>query len=85
MKLLSIDRAYFRRRLLRINAFTGLLLFVVGVGLTLTGEYSSLAEREAAKTLYNYIALGGLVYAAVSWMFCVMSKPFWFPTGKSKQ
>lgn len=84
MKLLPIDRAFFRRRLLRINVLAGLLLFVVGVGLTLTGVYSSLAEREAAETLYNYIALGGLVYAAVAWMFCVMSKPFWFPAGKSK-
>lgn len=85
MKLLPIDRALFRRRLLRINVLAGLMLFAVGVGLTLTGEYSSLAERVAAETLYNYIALGGLVYAAVSWMFCVMSKPFWFPTaGKTK-
>ena len=85
MKLLPIDRALFRRRLLRINVLAGLMLFAVGVGLTLTGEYSSLAEREAAETLYNYIALGGLVYAAVSWMFCVMSKPFWFPiVGKTK-
>ena len=85
MKLLPIDRALFRRRLLRINVLAGLILFVVGIGLTLTGEYSSLAKREAAETLYNYIALGGLVYAAVSWMFCVMSKPFWFPLGKTKQ
>ena len=80
MKLLPIDRALFRRRLLRINVLAGLLIFAVGVGLTLTGEYSSLADRKTAETFYNYIAFGGLGYAAFSWMFCVMSKPFWFPT-----
>lgn len=85
MKLLSIDRALFRRRLLRINVLAGLLIFAAGVGLTLTGEYSSLAERRSAETLFNFIALGGIVYAAISWMFCIMSKPFWFPTaGKTE-
>jgi hypothetical protein len=86
MKLLSMDKALMRRRLLRINVFLGLLVFVVAVGLSLTGEYSSLAERQAAETVFNYVALGGVLYAALSWMFCVMSKPFWFPlTGKKSK
>lgn len=79
MELLSIDRALLRRRILRINVMTGLMIFAVGVVLALTGEYSSLAEREASETVFNYIALGGVVYAAFSWMFCVMTKPLWFP------
>ena len=85
MKLLSMDSAILRRRILRINVLAGLLVFMVAVGLSITGEYSSLADRKAAETAFNYMALGGVLYAASSWIFCVMSKPFWFPdTGKSE-
>ena len=85
MKLLSMDSAILRRRILRINVLAGLLIFVVAVGLSITGEYSSLADRKAAETAFNYTALGGVLYAASSWIFCVMSKPFWFPgMGKSE-
>ena len=84
MKLLSMDRALFRRRILRTNIFMGLLVFVVAFGLNISGEYGSLGELKAADTLFNYAAIGGLFYAAFSWIFCVMSKPFWFPfTGKN--
>lgn len=84
MKLLSIDGAVLRRRILRLNVLTGLLVFAVAVSLSITGEYSNLVDRQAAETAYNYIALGGILYAASSWIFCVMSKPFWFPvTNKS--
>ena len=79
MKQLSMDQALLRRRILRFNILLGLLAFAAAVFLTLTGEYSSLAERNAAESLFNYIAIGGLLYAAFAWMFCVLSKPFWFP------
>jgi hypothetical protein len=85
MKLLPLDNAMLRRRILRFNVLAGLLIFAVAVGLSITGEYSNLADREAAETAFNYVAMGGLLYAASSWIFCVMSKPFWFPaTGKSE-
>ena len=83
MKLLSMDRALLRRRLLRVNVFLGLLVFVVAFALSISGEYASLGERKAADTLFNYAAIGGLLYAAFFWIFCVLSKPFWSPfTGK---
>lgn len=83
MKLLSMDRALLRRRLLRANIFLGLLVVVVAFGLNISGEYASLSELKAADTLFNYAAIGGFLYAAFSWIFCVLSKPFWFPfTGK---
>lgn len=83
MKLLSMDRALLRRRLLRVNIFLGLLVFVVAFALSISGEYASLGELKAADTLFNYAAIGGLLYAVFSWIFCVLSKPFWFPfTGK---
>lgn len=79
MELLSMDRALLRRRLLRINIFIGLLVFVVAFGLNISGEYGSLGELEAADSIFNFVAIGGLIYASFSWIFCVMSKPFWFP------
>ena len=84
MKLLSMDRTLLRRRILRANIFMGLLVFVVAFGLNISGKYGSFGELKAADALFNYAAIGGLLYASFSWVFCVMSKPFWFPfTGKN--
>ena len=85
MKMLSVDKALLRRRLLRMNIVIGLLVVVIAMALMITGEYGSLAERQAADTLFNYIAIGGVLYAIFSWMFCVMSKPFWFPLSKKNK
>ena len=82
MKILSMDKAVFRRRILRVNVLLGLVVFITAFILMINGDYSNLAERKAADSIYNTIALGGVLYAVVSWMFCVMSKPFWFPTKK---
>jgi len=82
MKILSMDKAVFRRRILRVNVLLGLVVFITAFILMINGDYSNLAERKAADSIYNTIALGGILYAVVSWMFCVMSKPFWFPTKK---
>lgn len=79
MKQLSMDRALLRRRLIRINIVLGLLVFLLAFGLNISGEYNNLGELKAADTLFNIVAIGGLLYAAVAWIFCVMSKPFWFP------
>ena len=85
MKLLSMDRALLRRRILRSNILLGILVFAVAFGLNISGNYSSLGELEAADSLFNFAAIGGLLYAAFFWIFCVMSKPFWFPfTGTLK-
>ena len=45
----------------------------------ISGEYNSLLEIEAADTVFNYIGINSLLYAAFSMIFCVMSKPLWFP------
>ena len=79
MKLLSMDRALLRRRILRANIFIGLLVFFAAFGLNISGEYGSLGELKEADTLFNFAAIGGLLYAAIFWIYCVMSKPFWFP------
>ena len=79
MKLLSMDRALLRRRVLRANIFFGLLVFIVAFGLNISGEYGSLVELKEADTLFNIAAISGLLYAVFFWIFCVMSKPFWFP------
>ena len=85
MKILSMDRALLRRRILRTNVILGLLVAIVAIALSITGEYSNLADRESAESVFNLIALGGIIYAAFAWMFCVMSKPFWYPvSGKNK-
>ena len=86
MKILTMDKAVLRRRILRFNVLLGLLAFVAAIALSLTGEYASLLERQQAEAVFNMMALAGVCYAAFSWIFCVMSKPFWFPTthgGKS--
>ena len=79
MKVLSMERALLRRRILRMNIAIGLLIFFAAFGLNISGEYSNLGELKNADSMFSFIAVGGLLYAAFSWIFCVMSKPFWFP------
>jgi hypothetical protein len=79
MKILSTDKALHRRRLLRFNILAALLVLMVSVYMIITGEYSSLQERQSADAIYNILAVGSLLYMAVVWVSCVMTKPFWFP------
>jgi hypothetical protein len=79
MKVLSMDKAMLRRRILRFNILIGLLVFVAAVALNISGEYNCLDELKAANAMFSFTAVGGLLYAAVFWVYCVMSKPFWFP------
>ena len=79
MKQLPVDKALRVRRLLRLNILLAFVIFALSVYLMLTGEYSTLQERKAAEPVYNLMAIGSLVYMAVVWISCMMSKPFWFP------
>ena len=79
MKQLPVDKALRVRRLLRLNILLAFLVFTLSVYLILTSEYSSLQERKTAEHVYNLMAIGSIVYMAVVWISCVMSKPFWFP------
>ncbi|MDH5445090.1 MAG: hypothetical protein OEY52_05995 [Gammaproteobacteria bacterium] len=84
MKLLPPDKALKRRRILRLNILLGLTAFLTGFFMIATGDFSSLSESKAEVAMYNRIAIGGLLYAAVFWMYCMLSKPFWFPIKKSQ-
>lgn len=79
MKLLTMEQAVSRRRLLRMNIALGLLVVLVAFVVNISGEYNSLVELKAADTLFNYVAMAGILYSASSFLFCVVSKPFWFP------
>jgi hypothetical protein len=79
MKQLPVDKALRVRRLLRLNILLAFVIFAVSVYLILNGEYSTLQERKATEPVYNLMAIGSLVYMAVVWISCMMSKPFWFP------
>jgi len=79
MKILSENSALRRRRFLRLNILGALVVLIVSVLMIVTGEYSSLQERKAADGIYNILAIGSILYMAVVWISCVMSKPFWFP------
>lgn len=85
MKQLPIDKALRVRRLLRLNIFLAFVVFALSVYLMLTGEYSTLQERKAAELVYNLMAIGSLVYMAVVWISCMMSKPFWFNAKSENQ
>ncbi len=57
MKILTMDKAVLRRRILRFNILLGLLVFVAAIALSLTGEYASLVERQEAESVFNMIVL----------------------------
>ena len=79
MKILNENSALRRRRFLRLNIVGALVVLIISVLMIVTGEYSSLQERKSADAIYNILAIGSILYMAVVWISCVMSKPFWFP------
>ena len=79
MKVLPLDEAVSLRNLLRMNIALGLIVILVAYGYNVTGEYASLAEIQAADAKFNTIAVGGLLYSVATFLFCQVSKPFWFP------
>ncbi len=83
MKILSKNNALQRRRFLRLNILGALIVLIVSAFMIITGEYSSLQERQSADAIYNILAIGSIIYMAVIWISCVMTKPFWFPNKKT--
>jgi len=86
MKLLPPNQSLRRRSFLRFNILLGIAVFLVAFYMIATGDFSSYKESQVEVTMYNRIAIGGLLYSAFFWMYCIMSKPFWFsPFKKSKK
>ena len=83
MKILSENKALRRRSFLRMNILIALFVFIASAFMVVTGEYSSLQERQSADQLYNILMIGSIVYMAAVWVSCVMTKPFWFPNNTS--
>ena len=79
MKILNENNALRRQRFLRFNILAALIVLLVSIFMIITGEYSSLQERKSADAIYNILAIGSILYMAVVWISCVMTKPFWFP------
>lgn len=79
MKKLNENNALRRQRVLRLNILAALLVLIVSAYMAITGEYSSLQERESADSVYNILMIGSILYMAGVWISCVMTKPFWFP------
>jgi len=61
--------------LVRANIALGLTAFVIGVAAIIFGDYDNLAARQASEAVLNYLAVGGLVYAAVFWIFKTLGLP----------
>lgn len=81
MVVLTMDKAQKRKKIARFSMLVALIVCAVSIYMMITGEYASLEERKSADALYTTLALGSILYIAVLWITCVMSKPFWFPGG----
>ncbi len=79
MKILNENKALRIRRILRLNILTAFIVLIVAIYMIITGEYASLQERQSADSFYNILVTGSILYMALVWISCVMSKPFWFP------
>ena len=79
MKILSENKALRRQRFLRINILAAFVVLVASAIMAISGDYSSLQERQSADQVYNFLIIGSIVYMAAVWVSCVMTKPFWFP------
>ncbi|MDH5259596.1 MAG: hypothetical protein OEX07_16395 [Gammaproteobacteria bacterium] len=79
MKVLDQAQAARRTKILRLNILLGFIVLIATFLLMVTGEYSSIAERKAADSMYNLILIGSVLYMAGVWFFCNFTKPFWKP------
>lgn len=79
MKILNENKALRRRRFLRLNILAALIVLIASAYMVITGEYSTLQERQSADQIYNILMIGSILYMAAVWISCVMTKPFWFP------
>ena len=84
MTLLPPKESLRRRAFLRLNIALGLVTFLVAFVIIATGDFSSYQESKSAVSMYNRIAIGGLLYSAFFWMYCILTKPFWFSPFKRK-
>ena len=85
MQILPENKALIRQRLLRLNILVAACVFIVSFVLMISGDYATLQEREAADGIYNLLIIGSVLYMVGTWMFCVFSKPFWYPQkGRNK-
>jgi len=82
MKMLSSKGAILRTRILRLNILLGLIVLITTFFMMMTGEYSTLAERNEADQMYNLIMIGSILYMAAVWFGCVFTKPFWKPESR---
>ena len=84
MQMLDESKAIRRRRLLRLNILVAILVLALSFLLTITSTYTTLQERQAAETIYNLVMVGSVLYMVGTWMFCTLTKPFWFPQSNKK-
>ena len=79
MKILNKNKALRRQRFLRFNILAAFALLSVSIYMIVSGEYSTLQERQSADSIYNFLAIVSILYMVAVWISCVMTKPFWFP------
>ncbi len=72
----SSRKVILARRFFRANIILGGIVIAYALYSMITGQYENLQAREAADALLGKLAIGGVLYAALSWYACVFSRPF---------
>jgi len=65
MELLNENNALRRQRILRLNILAALFVLMGSAYMAITGDYSSLQERQSADQIYNVLIIGSILYMAV--------------------
>lgn len=64
------------RHFLQANMLFGLIVLIVAIYSTITGQYDSLVLRQQAETTLNLLAIGSLIYIVIFWTLGIFSKPY---------
>lgn len=62
-------------KILLANMALGIAVFAAAVYFMITGEYANLVARQAQEAMLNKVALGGMLYVAVSWYLDQFYRP----------
>ena len=71
------------QRIFRFNMLIGFTLACFSIFMIITGTYESIQARQAAESLFGWLAIIGMLYSVGFWFACMFRQQLFLSTSKS--
>jgi len=71
------------QRIFRLNMLIGFALACFSIFMIITGTYENIQARQAAESLFGWLAIIGMLYSVGFWFACLFRQQIFLNTGKS--